>query len=94
MHDPSAVTQAGCRVLASLGREESWLRPSSNPTRSDVNDVGVRLRPIAENRDIEWAHGDDLLQSHRAIDDVMKRPEQLPPAPPRPAYERRIGEGA
>ena len=30
------------------------------------------------------AHGDDLLQSHRAIDDVMKRPEQLPPAPPRP----------
>jgi hypothetical protein len=40
------------------------------------------------------AHGDDLLQSHRAIDDVMKRPQQLPPAPPRPAYERRIGEGA
>ena len=51
---------------------------------------------IARGRNIGEAHphsrtcrtlngaGDDLLQSHRAIDDVMKRPEQLPPAPPRP----------
>lgn len=54
---------------------------------------GVEPDIRVDENPTELARGRDP-QLQRAIDDVMKRVEQLPPAPARPAYERRIGGGS
>ena len=53
---------------------------------------GVEPDILVDENPTELAKGRDP-QLQRAIDDVMKRVEQLPPAPARPAYQRRIGGG-
>ncbi len=53
---------------------------------------GVEPDIRVDENPTELARGRDT-QLQRAIEDVMKRVEQLPPAPARPAYERRIGGG-
>jgi tricorn protease len=53
---------------------------------------GVEPDIQVDENPTELAKGRDP-QLQRAIDDVLKRVEQLPPAPARPAYERRIGGG-
>jgi tricorn protease len=54
---------------------------------------GVEPDIRVDENPTELARGRDP-QLQRAIDDVVKRVEQLPPAPARPAYERRIGGGS
>jgi tricorn protease len=53
---------------------------------------GVEPDIRVDENPTELARGRDP-QLQRAIDDVMKRVEQLPPAPARPAYEKRVGGG-
>jgi tricorn protease len=53
---------------------------------------GVEPDIRVDENPTELARGRDP-QLQRAIDYVMKRVEQLPPAPARPAYEKRVGGG-